>query len=183
MLADPSAMVGRWDPWYQSGERLAHCYGPSHTYEIARDWLEGLAVEDWGCGYARFRDLHRGGYLGVDGSGPWADVIGDLRAKPTRAPRPGLLLRHVLEHNPDWEAILGHAIAHFTRRMVLVAFTPDSATLAARPVGRVAELGVVDLALPHRVIDAAFAGCRVLDRSHVATATGYSGETVWRAER
>lgn len=180
--ADPGAMLGRWDPWYRA-PRFAHFYGPADTYAIAETWLRGLSVEDWGCGYARFGQVHEGEYVGVDGSGPWAHVHADLRAAPTGARPEGLLLRHVLEHNPDWRAILTHAAARFTRRLVLVVFTPDSGSLEDRPVGHVPELGVVDLALPHRVIDAAFGECRVLDKRHVPTATGYEGETVWLAER
>ena len=178
-----STMIGRWDPWYRGAGRFAHCYGPDRTYHVAEEWLAGLAIEDWGCGYARFHEIHQGPYVGVDGSGPWADRIADLRQAPTSARPGGILLRHVLEHNPNWEVILGHAAAHFGKRLVLVVFTPDSEDLTAHPVGDVPELGVVDLALPHRVIDAAFAECRVVDKSHVPTATGYSGETIWRVER
>jgi hypothetical protein len=36
-------------------------------------------------------------------------------------------MRHVLEHNPfDWRLILDNAVASFTKRMVLVLFTPTA---------------------------------------------------------
>src|SRR5271166_500073 len=116
-------MLGRWDPWYATGQRLAACYGPLDTYRIAEDWLRGLSIEDWGCGYAQFKDVHEGPYRGVDGTKGWADVVADLRVHTTRCE--GLLLRHVLEHNPDWRVLLANAVQSFTKRMVLVVFTPD----------------------------------------------------------
>ncbi len=37
-------------------------------------------------------------------------------------------MRHVLEHNARWRRILMNAITSFTKRMVLVIFTPFDAT-------------------------------------------------------
>jgi hypothetical protein len=182
-MTQSCTMVGRWEPWYRASARFTHSYGPHLTYEIAEAWLKGLAIEDWGCGYARFREMHEGGYLGLDGSGGWADRIVDLRESPTTQRPEGILLRHVLEHNPDWYVVLSHAVAHFEKRLVLILFTPDSESLTSRPIGDVPELGVVDLALPHRVVDTSFAACRTVDRRHYPTATGYQGETVWLVER
>jgi hypothetical protein len=36
----------------------------------------------------------------------------------------GILLRHVLEHNPGWRRILSGAVESFTKKMVLVIYTP-----------------------------------------------------------
>jgi hypothetical protein len=33
-------------------------------------------------------------------------------------------MRHVLEHNAEWRDVLTNALGSFTRRMVLVIFTP-----------------------------------------------------------
>ena len=33
-------------------------------------------------------------------------------------------MRHVLEHNYEWVALLDNAVASFTRRMTLILFTP-----------------------------------------------------------
>ena len=38
------------------------------VFRLAADFLDGLAVEDWGCGFATFRSFHRGPYTGVDGT-------------------------------------------------------------------------------------------------------------------
>ena len=175
-------MLGRWAPWYGPG-RPPRSYGPADTYRIAADWLEGLAVADWGCGYGAFRAHHRGAYLGVDGTAGAADVVADLRSY--RTPSEGVLLRHVLEHNPDWRPILDGAIASFTRRMVLVVFTPDSPGRLERLLAHLPELDVCDLALPFAEIEGAFAAgaVRVRERRHLPTATGYDGETIWLVER
>lgn len=66
-------MLGRRAPWYAGGQRRA--YGPIDSYLEAEAWLSGLSVEDWGCGYARFKDFHKGGYRGVDGTPGWADHV------------------------------------------------------------------------------------------------------------
>jgi hypothetical protein len=174
-------MLHRWDPWYASLQ--ARPYGPPDTYRLAAAWLEGLAVEDWGCGCAEFSRHHKGPYKGIDGSAGWADTVADLGTYTSETD--GILLRHVLEHNEAWERILGRALRSFTKRMALVLFTPDSGSFEAVRVGFVPELGVPDLALPFRAISAAISasGAVLRERVHVPTLTGYGGETVWYIEK
>ena len=171
-------MLGRWDPWYAGGTSKPN-YGPTDTYRIAAEWLRGLSVEDWGCGYARFREFHDGPYVGVDGTRGWAAVIADLRHY--RSQTDGLLLRHVLEHNVDWRLILQNAAHSFRRRLALVLFTPDSGE-TERQLDFVAAVNVPDLALPFADIERALGGCAIT-RRHVPTATGYQGETVFLVEK
>lgn len=175
-------MLGRWAPWYAGGQRRA--YGPIDSYLEAEAWLSGLSVEDWGCGYARFKDFHKGGYRGVDGTPGWADHVADLTTY--RSSTDGLLLRHVLEHNHDWRSILTNALASFTKRLVLVVFTPDSGIRnGEKTIGHVRALGVDDLALPHWSIENEFLvpPYEVVAKKHLPTATGYSGETIWFVEK
>ena len=40
----------------------------------------------------------------------------------------GIVMRHVLEHNVQWRRILANAVASFSKRMVLIIFTPFAAT-------------------------------------------------------
>jgi hypothetical protein len=96
------------------------------TYQLGADFIGELAVEDWGCGLGWFRKFARGPYRGIDGSpSMYADDVVDLREY--RSETPALYMRHVLEHNPfDWRLILDNAVASFTKRMVLVLFTPTS---------------------------------------------------------
>ena len=120
---------GLWDVVYAGYEGERKLYGSDHTTaKMAADFLnspEVRVIEDWGCGYGGFKKFIGGDqkYIGVDGSvSPFADVIADLteyRSEPD-----GLLLRHVLEHNPRWQAVLENALASFQKRMVIVIFTP-----------------------------------------------------------
>ena len=56
--------VGRWAPWYSTmtPADAAAMYGQDSgkVFALAADFLDGLAVEDWGCGFATFRSFHRG---------------------------------------------------------------------------------------------------------------------------
>jgi hypothetical protein len=131
-----STNLGKWDrvlterPVRMLGGRYD---GPqpialTETYRLGADWLAGCAsVEDWGCGLGWMRTLVAPGrYRGIDGSRtPFADEVRDL--VEYRSCTPGLFMRHVLEHNHAWAAILDNAVASFTQRMVLVLFTPMSA--------------------------------------------------------
>jgi hypothetical protein len=127
---DHASRVGMWNGFYASegNRRRRGWYGVPTTMKLAAKFLnmpEIVTVEDWGCGFGGFRRFlakHQE-YVGVDGSeSPGATVNADLtqyRSEPD-----GLLLRHVLEHNPDWSLILDNALASFERRMVLIIFTP-----------------------------------------------------------
>lgn len=116
--------VGKWDAHYE-GMETPHAYGTS-SYSVIADFMDGLAlVEDWGCGGGALRAyLHPGTkYVGVDGSRtPYADVHADLVQYGSLAP--GIVLRHVLEHNDHWQQVLGNAVASFTDRLMVVLFTP-----------------------------------------------------------
>ena len=114
--------AGRWQAFYSAAE-AAYPYGDMVTYAKGAAFLKGLAVEDWGCGAGWFRRYADGPYRGVDGSASrFADLVVDLCRYTSSTP--GLFMRHVLEHNQDWQQILRNALASFTRRMVLVLFTP-----------------------------------------------------------
>ena len=114
--------AGRW-LGFHAGATSEVAYGDVTTYEKGARFLDGLAVEDWGCGLGWFRRHLRGGYRGIDGSrSRFSDVVADLCSYTSRSE--GLFMRHVLEHNQDWQRILRNAVASFTRRMALVIFTP-----------------------------------------------------------
>src|SRR5262249_20306723 len=55
-------------------------------------------------------------------SSPAADKIADL-VRYRSAPE-GILIRHVLEHNFEWQSILQNAVDSFRKKMCLVIFTP-----------------------------------------------------------
>jgi hypothetical protein len=117
--------AGKWDTIYR-GAKERKPFGDTLTYEKAARFLREVAtIEDWGCGWAWFRQYlpRTVTYRGIDGShSPFADVVVDLVDYTSHAE--GILLRHVLENNPAWEDILANAVRSFTKRMVLVLFTP-----------------------------------------------------------
>jgi hypothetical protein len=123
--------VGKWTPRYETSPKRRRsltrsAYGGRGSYQIAGAFLSScLTVEDWGCGYGTFRDhCTAQRYIGVDGSlSPAADRLVDLLTY--RSSVEGILLRHVLEHNPTgWDHILRNAVESFSKRLVLVIFTP-----------------------------------------------------------
>lgn len=175
--------VGRWAPWYSTLTSAAApaLYGQdaARVFTIAADFLDGLATEDWGCGFASYRAFHRGPYLGVDGTPGWCDVVDDLVTRATSTP--GLLMRAVLEHNDEWRALLANAVRSAAERLVVVTFIPDPGRDPVQ-VGFTPELGVPDIAIPHAAIQRALKGWTV-ETVEVDTATAYGGETVWLASR
>jgi len=178
-LSTPTSNLDRWTPWYEGATAPAP-YADTVTYQLAAEWLDGLDVEDWGCGLGWFRKFHRGGYLGVDGTrSPWCDVHVDLAEY--RSPAEGILLRHVLEHDPRWREILDNAVASTLRRLCVVLFTPpqDETRVLAEDVG---GLGVPDQGFRIADVTARFAELTWTVETLV-TASGYGVETVLRAER
>ena len=113
-------MLGRWAGYWNRGTALM---GDPESYFVAAEWLRGLDVEDWGCGLGAFQTYCTGRYTGIDGTeSPAVDVIADLTAY--RSTSPGILLRHVLEHNHAWRKVLDNALASFTGRLAVVLYTP-----------------------------------------------------------
>lgn len=114
--------MGKWDRWYALlTEPLP--YGTTRSYLAAAEWLAPCElIEDWGCGPGWFAHLlGRDRVVGVDGSqSPYADVVMDLTRR--RSQTPGLLLRHVLEHDWRWQTVLSNALASFTQRAAVVFF-------------------------------------------------------------
>lgn len=114
--------TGRWASMMRSKHQP---YGPTLTYRLGRDFLAGMPlIEDWGCGRGYFRNLvapER--YRGIDGTeGALVDEVVDLVTY--RSQVPSIFMRHVIEHNWEWAAILSNAMASFERRFFLVLFTP-----------------------------------------------------------
>ncbi|MGY8654528.1 MAG: methyltransferase domain-containing protein [Verrucomicrobiia bacterium] len=119
--------TGMWDTHYADTDRNT-VYDDPKTADMAAAFLNQpdiVTVEDWGCGYGGFKAhlADHQTYIGVDGSKTQAATkIVDLE-KYTSTPD-AVHLRHVLEHNPNWEPILVNALKSFQERMVLTLFTP-----------------------------------------------------------
>jgi len=112
---------GHWPDMSVNGQ-----YGALDTYLLTVPWLTQplyiRMLHDWGGGRRYAKNFCTAGvpYTCVDGTPP-ADEIDDLATR--RVPCDSLLLRHILENNPeDWREILLHALAAFQRRMAIVNF-------------------------------------------------------------
>jgi len=175
--------LGKWSSWYDTAtEQLPYAgLDGQLTYRLASKWLTGLPVEDWGCGYGWFKNVHDAPVHGIDGTDShWCDEVADL--VEYRSTTPGLLLRHVLEHELRWERVLDNAVASFEKRMVIVLFTPlvDETTVIAENVG---GLGVPDIAFRLEDVTGRLTDCEFTARTVESPATAYGCETVIQAER
>lgn len=102
-------------------------YGAVESYIVAARWLSVCAtVADWGAGGAYFRSFlpETVRYLAIDGTRQLGtDIVADLATY--QEPSEGISLRHVVDNTPNWRSVLRKAIASFTRRLVVVTYTPD----------------------------------------------------------
>jgi len=168
--------LGKWNNWY-AGIDGAAAYGDTASYQMCADHLQDcVAVEDWGCGKGWMRQFFDGGpdYIGIDGSNtPHADVIQDLCVRETSVD--GIVMRHVLEHDHNWEQILAGAIAGATRKIAIVLFTPladQTAVIADN------DIGVPDISFRLADIIGPIQEKFVVDVSTFDSATQYGTETV-----
>lgn len=168
---------------YQPGwdrESVPPAYG-TETYEKPLKWLLETcdSIEDWGCGYGYARRfVPQSQYFGVDGSpeaSPYADLICELQDRVTEVD--GLFIRHILEHNLEWRGIMENAMQSFTKRFVLILFTPFAEMTTPLVAG-----GLHDLAFCRDDLLAYFEGCTVTEE-HLMTNTQYHEEHIFYVER
>lgn len=175
-----STYLDKWGPWYRSDASLAP-YGDTITYLIGAAFLHGIPVEDWGCGRGWYKTVHRGPYVGIDGTASeHADVVADLREY--RSSTPGLWIRGVIEHNRDWQAVLANCVASATERIAIVVFTPDG---HGQQIGYTEALDVPDIAIPHQAVldELAGAGFDEVQTYTIPTSSAYREETLFLASR
>ena len=123
-------MAVKWQ-WNRVPEDL----GSEETYRICADWVKDARyVDDWGCGKMRLKHFlpKTCEYTGIDYTPirkDWTQIVGPVDLADWNHPSyavEGIVIRHVLEHNHDWEKILRNAIKSFTWRMALCLFIPPS---------------------------------------------------------
>lgn len=102
-------------------------YGNEASYREPIAWFDELGgvLEDWGCGCCGAkRFVTRCQYIGIEGSkNEFADRCDVDLAHYTSSPD-HILMRDVIDHNPEWQKVLKNALASFRQRMVLVVFRP-----------------------------------------------------------
>ena len=183
---DENSNLGKWDGWYSNitpDDIGAFRYGDTETYQMAAEFLSDLeSVEDWGCGTGGFKRFCKSPYIGIDGSKtPFADKIVDLCKY--RSSVDGVMMRHVLEHNYQWEKILANAVASAKKKFCLILFTPFQ-TEGSIVLAQNLKYGVdvPDLGFRREDIEKHFAGWD-FESSTLSTATGYGIEHVYLATK
>jgi glycosyltransferase involved in cell wall biosynthesis len=112
-------MLNKWAGHRDAtGANEAGFYGIEETYKKAAQFLDDGPVEDWGCGKAYSKRFFSHSYKGVDGTPDGCDAVVDLARYTSNTH--GILLRHVLEHNFDWEQILKNALASGEKLAIIV---------------------------------------------------------------
>lgn len=181
--------TGKWNTWYHDLREPA-AYGATDSYLAAADWLKGCGtVGDWGCGKGFFREfvLPPRRYYGFDGSRtPFADLIVDLTDFTFHTD--GVLIRHVIEHDEQWERILRNATASFGVRMMVVVFTPllEAGGPAVKQIGYQMlnpTDGVPDLSFSVDAIVEAVGRELLVGVQSISSATQYGAETLFTFER
>jgi hypothetical protein len=128
MIQEPANRPSKahWDRYYRTTKLDRIHMGRKDTYLKATEFLDepGRVLEDWGGGTGKAGEfVKHANYRVVDGSpNRHADQVAELHRY--RSSPDAILIRHVLEHNHTWRAILHNAVESFTWRFVLVLFTP-----------------------------------------------------------
>lgn len=173
--------LNKWNDWYKEIEKSspsAFRYADTITYKLGATYLEDCeTVEDWGCGVGGFKRF-REDSIGVDGSlTPFADKIEDLELYSSSCD--GIFMRHVLEHNENWEKILKNALKSFKKKMCLVVFT-DFSEDETKVLADNKEFGVdvKDLSLNRKKFTSILKKFKVTEET-LHTETGYGIEHIF----
>lgn len=118
--------LNKWDViWrlHKAGDYTP--FGSPLTYNKAAEWLKDCSlIEDWGCGRAFFSTIfEKGRVRSIDATkNPHVDLQADMAEYKSQVP--GIIIRHMLEHNYDWATILENALGSFQQRMCIIIYTP-----------------------------------------------------------
>ena len=181
-------MVDKWNNWYKdlsTKDIGSFKYGDTVTYKLGYTYLQSCnTIEDWGCGTGGFKRFFINNetfpkYIGVDGSKtPFADIKADLTKYVSTVD--GIFMRHILEHNYDWKAILENACRSFTQKMCLVLFTPFTSETKELAHNLCHGVDVPDLSFDKNEILKIFEKYNITyDLSTFNTDTGYNIEHVF----
>jgi 2-polyprenyl-3-methyl-5-hydroxy-6-metoxy-1,4-benzoquinol methylase len=121
--------LGVWDDFWTNRSSLEHDGTIMNAVEFLK--APGIkTVEDWGCGVCILKKYLKPDqtYIGIDGSDTkYQSVIADLTTYKRIGDKvDAIFMKHVLEHNVQWEQILRNMLESFTKRCVLILFTPFS---------------------------------------------------------
>ena len=92
-------------------------------------------------------------------------------------------MRHVLEHNADWNRILSNAVASFKKRMALIVFTPFADTTRVIATSKtVTAFPVPDISFKKEDLTQCFEHLKYSEES-LETDTQYGTEHVFYIEK
>ena len=183
--------MDKWNYWYKDltdQDMGSFRYSDTVTYGLGYTFLSDCKkIEDWGCGTGGFKRFIKPEsnilYLGIDGSNtPFSDIKADLVNYSSKTE--GIFMRHILEHNYEWEKVLSNACKSFSKKMCLVLFTHF--------VDKTVEIGhnlqhgvdVPDLSFKKEDLIAVFEKHNIRYRiESFNTDTGYSIEHVFYLEK
>jgi len=175
--------LNKWNNWYSNVKQIEP-YGVTASYQIGADYLSGCSViEDWGCGKGWFRSVlpTNTSYIGLDGShNKFVDRHVDLESY--KSSPEGIFMRHVLEHNYGWENVLSNAVESFTKKMVLVLFTPWSEG-ETKQIGFTDSVGVPDLSFSKKDIEKHLLGLKYRFIELTSPQTFYGIEHIYLIEK
>jgi len=177
--------VGKWDNWYSElTAKAGVTYGDPVTYFIAAAFLADCElVEDRGCGGGGFRRVCMSKYVGIDGSKtPFADKIADLCTY--RSSVPGIVMRHILELNYQWEQVLRSALDSFQKKFCLILFTPFAEQTREIAHNRASGVDVPDLSFSRADIEKHLVGLNWKLMQDLGTKSQYGVEHIyfiWRS--
>lgn len=169
-----------WYRWYAEPSS-PRPFGDTVTYEIVADFLDGTAVEDWGCGYGWYKTIHRGPYIGVDGvKTGHEDIVADLSEYTSSTP--SIFMRGVLEHNYNWRKILENCCVSAQEKIAIVVATPRGEGEVVNFLGGVRQ--IPDIALPwDEIFDILKQHGWSGKFAEIETKTHYYKEGIWLAEK
>jgi hypothetical protein len=182
--------AGLWNADYKHGQYERQVYGDDTTVRRGVFFLNEpdiVTVEDWGCGYGGVKLYlapHQQ-YIGIDGShSKFADKMADLETY--RSSADAIFMRHVLDHNPQWSKVLDNALASFTKRMVLILFTPYQETtrmLREYPGWGGTEHSMFDIGFRREDIVERFGSIWFRSEENIRTRTGYEVEHMFYLDK
>src|ERR1035437_6875634 len=116
--------IHKWDAWYGNLKKIQLFYVKTITYELGKKFLTDCnIVEDWGTGGGGFK-TYRKNAIGVDGSDTQFAEKKFIDLTTYISVCDGIFMRHVLEHNYEWQKILQNAIMSATKKICVVLFIP-----------------------------------------------------------
>ena len=119
LTTELTSMLDKWD--YSGISQMCYSDENCESYKKAAEFLDGVC-EDWGGGTGWAKQYFKV-YKNIDGSPHKnVDVLADLVKYTSKTEN--ILMRQVLECNPEWKTILDNVKKSFSKKFCLIIYTP-----------------------------------------------------------